>query len=43
MKYMKQKIRIYYVLFLLVTMLPVSAWAQIRGVVTDSVTNEPLM
>ena len=45
MKYMKQKQRIliYYVLFLLVMMLPAGAWAQIRGVVTDSVTHEPLM
>ena len=43
MKYMKQRFRIYYVLFLLFTLLPAGAWAQIRGVVTDSVTHEPLM
>ena len=43
MKYMKQRIRIYYVLFLLLMLLSTGAKAQIKGVVTDSVTHEPLM
>ena len=43
MKYMKQGFRLYYVLFLLLTLLSTKGLAQIRGVVTDSITHEPLM
>lgn len=43
MKYMKQRRPIYYVLLLLFTILPIGTSAQIRGVVTDSLTHEPLM
>lgn len=43
MKDMKQRHHIYYILFLLFTFLPIEALAQIRGIVTDSVTHEPLM
>ena len=43
MKYMKQGFRLYYVLFLLLTLLSTKGLAQIRGVVTDSLTHEPLM
>ena len=43
MKYMKQGYRLYYVLFLLFTLLSTKGLAQIRGVVTDSLTHEPLM
>ena len=39
---MKQ-LHIYYVLFLLLTFIPQDAIAQIRGVITDSLTHEPLM
>ena len=43
MKYMKQGYHLYYVLFLLLTLFSTKGLAQIRGVVTDSLTHEPLM
>ena len=38
-----KRLYIFLILLLAVWLLPVSAYSQIRGVITDSLTNEPLM
>lgn len=43
MKDMKPLHKIYYTLFLLLIFIPKGATAQIRGIITDSITHEPLM